>query len=357
MACVMPKIYMKGMKTMKNYTTTSTDSIWEDINSPWEKKTAETSQKEKDIIIDESPAHIRKKKPRILWGRVFIASLLLGLIVYCTSMCFMNLTQKIPTETLSSIDTASVQDESAPYTTSSISENKANVEKQMLVSLSDEEFATLVLAVQHECGREWTLYLTIEERSLLANSTSEAEIEKIEAIARERLNRCQQLTAATMLNRIGKPGFSDTLNGVLTQEGQYSRKETRPLVDEYGNIFGYEEITIESLLDDIGKYWDNPNASQFDPCDQQTINNIKEVLYGKTDISENLVYEISGHFASFEEANENLKSRCSPSKWIYVTETIPCSYYYEDEDGNWVLCDFWAVFGVNDTGTGYPEPI
>lgn len=307
------------------------------------------SYRESKSSFDEAikPTTIRRKK--ILWNRVFLAIAGLGLVVTLTIMGVVALFSKeenIKIET----DSSSVAESSVPDSKS----DDSSKTKHLIVTLSDEEMTTLILAVQHECGRNPEVYLTLEEREKLNSlkakdvitQDDQQEQYSLEQKARDRLDRAQQLTAATMINRIGKKGFGvDGFSGgtgakdlvdVLSQPGQYS------IVGEDGQI-------VMSLLEDISHYWELDNADQFDPCDSQTLKNVNKVLSGELNLPTNLVCEIrSEAFASTEEAEQDLKNRNSNSEYVYSYEMIPCSY------GN---CDYWCVYGINSTGTGFAEPI
>ena len=230
-------------------------------------------------------------------------------------------------------------------------DDSSAVIKNMIVNISQDDYATLILAVQHETGINKHTYQTVEERDNYDN-LSPSEKEDFEKILQGRFDTAQQLTAAAMLHRIGKRGFSwekefpENLIEVLSQEGQFSE------VDEYGEI-------TSSLIDDISHYWELPTADQYDPCDARTIENINKVLYGEVDIPSDLVYEIrSVAFASEEDAANDLKSRNSWSDYVYPYMMVPCSYWEVDENGNPLyLADYWCVYGINSTGTGYATPI
>lgn len=297
-------------------------------------------------VVKPTTTTVRKKK--ILWNRVFIALGGLTLVVTLTIMGVVALFSKeenIKIETSSSVAESSVPDSKS---------DDSSKTKHLIVTLSDEEMTTLILAVQHECGRNPEVYLTLEEREKLNSlkakdvitQDDQQEQYSLEQKARDRLDRAQQLTAATMINRIGKKGFGvDGFSGgtgakdlvdVLSQPGQYS------IVGEDGQI-------VMSLLEDISHYWELDNADQFDPCDSQTLKNVNKVLSGELNLPTNLVCEIrSEAFASTEEAEQDLKNRNSNSEYVYSYEMIPCSY------GN---CDYWCVYGINSTGTGFAEPI
>ena len=296
-----------------------------------------------------------RRRYHVKWDNVCLAGIFLFLVSYTFGVLPIGKTKNDPATDDSSI----VTDSDASSSNSEFNDSsEAPAPKQVRIDLSDEEFALLVLAVQHETGISSELYLTVSERSdytWLINQTvltddEQNRLHELKAVCKKRKDRAQQLTTATMLNRIGKRGFgaegfnggsAKNLTDVLSQEGQYS------VIDENGYV-------SESLLADITHWTDLPISHQFNPCDADTIANIKKVINGELEITENLVYEIRSYpYASREEAEWDLKSRNSYSNYVHSYEMIPCSYQIEDEYGNIFYADFWCVFGVNDTGTGF----
>ena len=162
----------------------------------------------------------------------------------------------------------------------------------------------------------------------------------LEEKAESRFNTCQQLTAAAMLNRIGKEGFgveaestygakAKDLLDVLSQEGQYKSED-------------------ENLLEDISHYSTLSCREQFDPCDARTINNLKQVIYGEVDVPTNLFYQVSWYLDPGDdpeiEAEKALRTMVSDSSALHVYEFVQDSY------GG---LDYIMVFGTNDRGDGY----
>lgn len=264
-----------------------------------------------------------------------------------------------------SIHTNSTSDTPSIDSSESDSSSSAPPVKEMRVTLSEEEFSILVLAVQHECGIDETLYLTIAERNkynqLLSKNTqltsSEAmQLDFLQKEAEKRLNASQQRCAGTMVFRIGKLGFGEegfvtpgyrakNLKDVLSQPGQFS------LVDDYGNV-------VFSLLDDISNWQNLPTAEQFNPNDERTIRNIRMVLDGTADLPDTMVYEVrSNPDVSYEEAEAELKARYSDSSYVHMVDAYPVSYATTDYDGVTRMHNFWLCFGVNETGTGFAEPV
>lgn len=292
------------------------------------------------------PTTIRRKK--ILWNRVFLAVAGLGLVVTLAVMGAVALfskeeTIKIETDSSSNTESSSVPD--------SKSEDSSHV-KNMIVTLTDEEMTTLVLAVQHETGKDPELYLSMDERSeleaLRAKNSLLTQDEanrlfNLEQFCRERFDKAQQMTAASMLNRIGKAGFgveaettfgarAKNLMDVLSQNSQYKSEK-------------------ENLLEDIADYSHLANRDQFDPCDANTISNLNKVIYGEVTYPEDLVYQVSWDLYTgdtpAEEAPKALKEMISGSPHVLVLEYVICSYSGSDH----IL-----VFGRNDNGSGYADP-
>ena len=303
----------------------------------------------------------KRKRYFVKWDNVCLAIIFIFLGSYAFGILPIGKTTQ-QDQVSSSVVTDDIEDFSSNSKSNDTSEAPAT--KQVRIDLSDEEFALLVLAVQHECGISSELYLTVSERAdytyLNHQSKSNLSYDQqdklywLKTIARARKNRAQQLTAATMLNRIGKVGFGvegyeygfgKNLIDVLSQEDQYS------VIDENGYV-------SQSLLDDISHWTELPNRNQFNPSDADTIANIKKVINGEVEVPENLVAEIrSSPYASREEAEWDLKARNSYSDYVHSYEMIPCSYEIEDEYGNRFFADFWCVYGINDTGTGFAYPL
>lgn len=290
--------------------------------------------------IKPAATTVRKK---ILWNRVFLAlgglTLVITLFIMGISALFSKEETKIET------DSSSVAESSVP---DSKSEDSNHV-KPVIVTLTDDELSTLVLAVQHECGKDPELFLTIEERSELEalrakNSNPSTllgqdeanRLYNLEQFAAQRFDRAQQMTCAAMVQRIGKLGF-----GVDATVANMKKAENLKDVLEQDGQFPY-------ILEDISHYWELDNADQFDPCDSRTLSNINKVLHDEAGLPKDLFYEVRP-YANMpqEEAEEQLHNFISDSPHVILYEIVPCSY-----SGS----NFYLVFGRNDnlTGFGYP---
>lgn len=149
--------------------------------------------------------------------------------------------------------------------------------------ISDTDMDMLVLAVQHETGLN-PGYYPDEDFDLL-----------------------QQAMASVIWNRIGKPGFADSLEDVLSQEGQF-----------------------DGLLDDIKNIDGLANANQFNVNDSRTRKNCIAAINGELYNGEKILFErCSIDESSLWEAWRNMQSCYS--------KQLSLVYSFETSDGRWIM--------------------
>lgn len=340
---------------------------WESIRDPWTTETAKVMVAETEASNISKPK--KRKRRKILWKRVIGAPLLLIAIVFTGIKAIDALSGIRPHSDSSS----SKGDTSAVViidndSTSSKDDASSIHEHPVLVTLTEDEFSTLVLAVEHECGTNPLNYMSLAERQKYQSlkklsAPTQDEQQKIFAFeekANTRYDKAEQLCAAMILNRVGKKGFganpsmevgAKDLMDVLSQPGQYSQVDP-----ETGEV-------VWSLLDNIARYWERG----LDPCDSRTIANVKAVVYGEVTFDSNLVYEIAHtvrteYFQEIdpeeaaEAAEQDLLARNSYSEYVHSYEQIPCSYQETDpKTGISYWIDVIQVFGTNETGSGYAD--
>lgn len=151
---------------------------------------------------------------------------------------------------------------------------------------TETEIDILVLAVQHEIGTNPGYYPNCDD-----------------------FDKLQRAMCRVIYNRIGKPGFGNTLQEVLLQKNQFT-----------------------GLIDDISHYWEIPNSEQYNPKDERTRANVLAVLNGTDGLSSDIYFErcsLAGQ-SSIGEAWEYCKS-------CYLSDTIELEYYEETADGRFIM--------------------
>lgn len=151
---------------------------------------------------------------------------------------------------------------------------------------SERDIEILVLCVQHEVGINPSYYPCCDD-----------------------FDHLQKLMARVIVNRIGTPGFGNSLFEVLTQKNQFP-----------------------GLLEDVLNYENLPNANQFDPNDKRTRDNVTSVLYNMDGISHDVFFErrsLKGQ-SSIAEAYNYAKS-------LYASDTIDLAWYEETADGGFIM--------------------
>lgn len=151
---------------------------------------------------------------------------------------------------------------------------------------TETEIDVLVLAVQHEVGTNPGYYPNCQD-----------------------FDKLQRAMCRVIYNRIGKPGFGNTLQEVLLQKNQFT-----------------------GLIDDISHYWEIPNSEQYNPKDERTRANVMAVINGTDGLSSDIYFErcsLRGQ-SSIYEAWEYVKS-------LYASPTIALEYYEETSDGRFIM--------------------
>lgn len=151
---------------------------------------------------------------------------------------------------------------------------------------TETEIDVLVLAVQHEVGTNPGYYPNCDD-----------------------FDKLQRAMCRVIYNRIGAPGFGNTLQEVLLQKNQFT-----------------------GLLEDISHYWEIPNSEQYNPKDERTRANVMAVLNGEDGLSSDIYFErcsLRGQ-SSIYEAWEYVTS-------LYASPTIALEYYEETADGRFIM--------------------
>lgn len=228
----------------------------------------------------------RKKKYYIKWGNVALASLCLVLVFVLVYELFISdheltVINNTPTES-SKEDTISSKVE--------VSSKEDTISSKVEVSsnsrLSEREFDILVLAVQHEVGKT-------NEYNLYPNAN---------------FDYIQQAMASVIVNRIGDTRFGETIEEVLSQDGQF-----------------------EGLLYDISHPENFKHRNQLNVNDARTRENCLKVLNNSSDLTDakQLLFESSYETEDLQDAWHTLQSN-------YLLP-LKMHYAYRMSNGCWFL--------------------
>ena len=149
---------------------------------------------------------------------------------------------------------------------------------------TDDETKMLILAVQHEVGLNPNYYPD------------------------EDFDFIQQCMAKSIKNRIGTPGFGNTLSEVLLQKDQYT-----------------------GLLNDIKNYKALNNSNQYNEHDERTLKNVQIVMNGEDSLPSDLYFErCSEDESTIEEAWENFQKE-------YSSDELVLYYWFNTSDGRFIM--------------------
>ena len=226
---------------------------------------------------ENQKANNRKKHYYIKWGNVALAFACLTLVFVLIYELF------IDSHKLTVISNNSVVSSEEPSSSKkgSTFESTSNYTSR----LSQQEFDTLVLAVQHEVGKTPDYFPTSD------------------------FDKIQQAMASVIVNRIGDERFGSTLEEVLNQEGQF-----------------------DGLLYDISHPEDFANNDQLDLNDTRTRENCLAVLNKTSDLhnKESLLFE------RCSLGDESLSEAWSFMQSGYISKLF-LHYSFKTADGRYIM--------------------
>lgn len=351
---------MKGSVKMEKNTSKNTNATWERASNPMTMRhsggnmpigthritevTAEKAEPETKVDTNtktEASKPMRKKQ-KILWNRVAIAVIGIALVVVGAIKGINALTSNSDSDSGIRIEPSSIteNDSDSSISEAAPTDNSSIIEHPVIIDITEEDKLIVGRCLKNETCTLPSDYLSVAEKARyneLLNATNlsqneQQELFNIEETFQYRYDLAQQLTAAAILNRIGKEGFGSKayiedgykakdLSDVLAQENQFP-----------GILNNHFEI------------------------DSRTMQNVERVLHGDTlvEIPANLFYETSYLGNDEEGAEAGLIARMYPgTRSVHVFELIPCSY--PNQDG--VVEDHLQTFGINSTGNGIGSEI